>query len=204
MERRYAELSQVHRVEGDVGGVEGRRAGRRAGRGDAAGARPRARREAARPGGRAAGDAAGAPRCGAAAATAPRPVGAEVRGVPRLPVGGRRRPIDRLDRLAPAAGGREGAGRPRHRRAARPRPAVRAGRRQLVAITPPPDLSSAHATLRSAAELGQQAMRTRERAAIQADVAAAWDASSAAAGSILMLAQATAQIDDITRPPELR
>jgi hypothetical protein len=65
-------------------------------------------------------------------------------------------------------------------------------------------LASAHATLRSAAELGQQAMRTRERATIQGDVAIAWDASSAAAGSILMLAQARQQIDALSRPPELR
>jgi hypothetical protein len=76
--------------------------------------------------------------------------------------------------------------------------------RQLVAVTPPPDMAGAHATLLSAAELGQQAMRTRERAAVQGDVAAAWDASSAAAGSILMLAQARQQIEAISRPPEIR
>jgi hypothetical protein len=76
--------------------------------------------------------------------------------------------------------------------------------RQLVGILPPADMESAHATLRSAAELGQQAMRTRERAAMKADVAAAWDASSAAAGSIMMLAQARRQIEDLSRPPELR
>jgi hypothetical protein len=76
--------------------------------------------------------------------------------------------------------------------------------RQLALIAPPADLASAHATLRSAAELGQQAMRTRERATIQGDVAIAWDASSAAAGSILMLAQARQQIDALSRPPELR
>jgi hypothetical protein len=76
--------------------------------------------------------------------------------------------------------------------------------RQLALITPPADMVSAHATLQSAAELGQQAMRTRERAAMQADVAAAWDASSAAAGSLLMLDQARRQIDALSRPPELR
>jgi hypothetical protein len=76
--------------------------------------------------------------------------------------------------------------------------------RQLVAITPPPVMSAAHATLMSAAELGQQAMRTRERAAMQADLPAAWDASSAAAGSIMMLAQARQQIEALSRPPELR
>jgi len=76
--------------------------------------------------------------------------------------------------------------------------------RQLVSIIPPPDMASAHATLKSAAELGQQAIRTRERAAMQGDVSAAWDASSAAAGSIMMLAQARQQIDEIARPPELK
>jgi hypothetical protein len=76
--------------------------------------------------------------------------------------------------------------------------------RQLIAILPPPDMVAAHATLRSAAELGQEAMRRRERATVKADVAAAWDASSAAAGAILMLAQARQQIDDLSRPPEVR
>jgi hypothetical protein len=76
--------------------------------------------------------------------------------------------------------------------------------RQLALIKAPDDLVQAHATLQSAAELGQQALRTRERATIQGDVAMAWDASSAAAGSIMMLAEARRQIDAVTRQPELR
>lgn len=76
--------------------------------------------------------------------------------------------------------------------------------RQLGLIKPPDDLVPAHATLQSSAELGQQAMRLRERAAVQGDVAMAWDASSAAAGSIMMLAEARRQIDAATRQPELR
>ncbi len=76
--------------------------------------------------------------------------------------------------------------------------------RELATISPPADLAQAHATLQSAAELGQQAMRTRERAAALADVAMAWDASSAAAGSIMMLSQARRQIDAAMRPPELQ
>jgi len=76
--------------------------------------------------------------------------------------------------------------------------------RQLALIKPPDDLVPAHATLKSAAELGQQAMRTRERAAVLGDVAMAWDASSAAAGSIMMLAEARRQIEAATRQPELR
>jgi hypothetical protein len=76
--------------------------------------------------------------------------------------------------------------------------------RQLFMITPPPDLAPAHASLTSAAGLGQQAMRARARAAASADLSAAWDASSAAAGSILLLAQARRQIDELSHPPELR
>ena len=76
--------------------------------------------------------------------------------------------------------------------------------RQLALIKPPDDLVPAHATLQSAAELGQQAIRARERAAAQGDVAMAWDASSAAAGSMMMLAEARRQIDAVTRQPELR
>jgi hypothetical protein len=76
--------------------------------------------------------------------------------------------------------------------------------RQFALITPPADMIQAHATLQSAAELGQQAMRTRERAAVQGDLATAWDASSAAAGSLMLLAAARRQIDALMRPPELR
>ncbi len=76
--------------------------------------------------------------------------------------------------------------------------------RELALVDPPADLAQAHATLRSSAELGQQAVRTRERAAVQNDVAMAWDASSAAAGSLMMLAQARRQIDAVMRPPELQ
>ncbi|HEY3383337.1 MAG TPA: hypothetical protein VGK32_16310 [Vicinamibacterales bacterium] len=76
--------------------------------------------------------------------------------------------------------------------------------RQLVLVKPPDEMSTVHATLLSAVELGQQAARTRERAAVTADLTAAWDASSAAAGSMMMLAQARKQIDTISRPPELR
>jgi hypothetical protein len=76
--------------------------------------------------------------------------------------------------------------------------------RQLALVKPPLDAASAHATLQSAAELGQQAMRTREAAAAQGDLATAWNASSAAAGSIMMLAEARRQIEALMRQPELR
>ncbi len=75
---------------------------------------------------------------------------------------------------------------------------------QLSGIKPPDDMAAAHATLLSSVALGEQALRTRERATMAVDLTAAWDASSAAAGSLLMLAQARQQIKDISRPPESR
>jgi hypothetical protein len=76
--------------------------------------------------------------------------------------------------------------------------------RQLRMVRPPDELSAAHATLVSAAELGQQAVRTRERATMTGDVRLAWDASAAASGSIMMLAQGRQQVEIASRPPELR
>jgi hypothetical protein len=76
--------------------------------------------------------------------------------------------------------------------------------RQLRLVHPPDEMASAHATLLSAAELGQQACRTRERATMTGDVKLAWDASAAASGSIMMLAQGRQQVEVASRPPELR
>jgi hypothetical protein len=76
--------------------------------------------------------------------------------------------------------------------------------RQLRMVHPPDEMSTAHATLLSAAELGQQAARTRERATMTGDVKLAWDASAAASGSIMMLAQGRQQVEVVSRPPELQ
>ncbi len=76
--------------------------------------------------------------------------------------------------------------------------------RQLRMVRPPDEMAGAHATLLSAAELGQQAARTRERATMTGDVKLAWDASAAAAGSLMMLAQGRQQIEQLSRPPEIR
>lgn len=76
--------------------------------------------------------------------------------------------------------------------------------RLLRLVRPPDEMAAAHATLLSAAELGQQAARIRERATMTGDVRLAWDASAAAAGSLMMLAQGRQQIEIVSRPPELR
>ena len=76
--------------------------------------------------------------------------------------------------------------------------------RQLARVAPPAALSAAHATLLSAARLASEAMSVRRKATVTGDVTGAWNASAAAAGSILMLAQARQQIEIASRPPELR
>jgi hypothetical protein len=75
---------------------------------------------------------------------------------------------------------------------------------RLAHIRVPTDMAAAHATLQSAAELGRQAMSVRERAVADGDMDAAWNASSAAAASMLMLARARQQIELAARPPEKR
>jgi hypothetical protein len=74
----------------------------------------------------------------------------------------------------------------------------------LARIDVPSDMAAAHATLQSAAELGAQAMRVREQAAAEGDMNTAWNASSAAAASMLMLTRARQQIALAARPPEMR
>lgn len=74
----------------------------------------------------------------------------------------------------------------------------------LSAITPPPELSLAHAMLLSATELARQAVQVRQDAVRSAEMALAWNASAAAAGSMMLLARARADMDTFFKPPEFR
>lgn len=71
----------------------------------------------------------------------------------------------------------------------------------VSAILPPEDLRAAHALLVSAAQLADSAARIRREAAISGDLARAWDASSAAAGALMLTARATADIQSMLKPP---
>jgi hypothetical protein len=71
--------------------------------------------------------------------------------------------------------------------------------RQLDALTPfvralsvPDEARDAHAALQSALQLAGTAARTRQRAIVDADMRAAWDASAAAAGALLFCDRAEA------------
>jgi len=72
------------------------------------------------------------------------------------------------------------------------------------AIVPPDELAAAHALLISAAQLAANATDIRRQAALAGDMARAWDASSAAAGALMLGAKARADIQTILRPPQLQ
>ena len=75
--------------------------------------------------------------------------------------------------------------------------------RILSRMDPPAELSGIHALLRSACELALNAARLRLSAVEAADLGLAQQASSAAAGSLMLLVKAKADLDAALRPPTL-
>lgn len=74
----------------------------------------------------------------------------------------------------------------------------------LSVIAVPDELKPAHALLASAVNLAAMAVKTRRQAAISGDLQLAWDASSAAAGSMMLLSKAEEDMEAAVRLPELR
>ena len=75
--------------------------------------------------------------------------------------------------------------------------------RMLERIAPPDEGLAAHALLVSAAHLADSAARIRAEATASGDLARAWDASSAAAGALMLSAKAKTDIQAFLRPPQL-
>ena len=71
-------------------------------------------------------------------------------------------------------------------------------------ISPPQEFTAAHALILSAAQLAENAAVIRRQAASSGDLARAWDASSAAAGALMLSARARTEIQSLLRPPELK
>ena len=76
--------------------------------------------------------------------------------------------------------------------------------KQSDGVVPPDELRSAHALLISAVHLAQNAVAIRREAVLADNIARAWDASSAAAGALMLGAQARSDIQTVLRPPALR
>jgi hypothetical protein len=76
---------------------------------------------------------------------------------------------------------------------------------QAVArLSPPPSAAGVHATISSACQMAVRSVELRQRAIESGDLQLAWDASSAAAGALMLLARAQEQLQGILRPPELQ
>jgi hypothetical protein len=71
-------------------------------------------------------------------------------------------------------------------------------------IEPPDEVAAAHALLISAAQLAGNAAQIRREAALASDITRAWDASSAAAGALMLGAKARADIQAQLRLPQLK
>jgi hypothetical protein len=74
----------------------------------------------------------------------------------------------------------------------------------LSAVSVPDDLKPAHALLTSAVNLAETAVKTRRQATISGELALAWDASAAAAGSMALLLRAKEDLDAAVRLPGAR
>lgn len=78
------------------------------------------------------------------------------------------------------------------------------GERRLAGIAVPDELKPAHALLQSALNLADNAVKTRRQAVISGELKSAWDASSAAAGSMMLLAKAREDMEAAIRLPHIR
>ncbi len=74
----------------------------------------------------------------------------------------------------------------------------------LAAIHPPDELVQAHALFLSAVTLAQNAAAIRREATLAANLQRAWDASSAAAGALMLGAKARTDIQTLLRRPQLK
>ena len=73
-----------------------------------------------------------------------------------------------------------------------------------AAIHPPDELIDAHALFISAVNLAQNAAAIRREATLSQNMTRAWDASSAAAGALMLGSKARTDIQKLTRRPQLQ
>jgi hypothetical protein len=76
--------------------------------------------------------------------------------------------------------------------------------RELMRVVPPSDLATVHTLLQSACEMGRSAVRIRFEAVSSGSMPVAWNASAAAAGSLMLVAQARDELGRYLAPPGVR
>jgi len=75
--------------------------------------------------------------------------------------------------------------------------------RRMTSVAPPEELAPAHALIISAVQLSANAAQIRREAVLAGDMTRAWNASSAAAGALMLGDKARADIQTIVRRPQL-
>jgi hypothetical protein len=73
-------------------------------------------------------------------------------------------------------------------------------RQMLDGVSPPAELDAAHGLFRAALQMATRAASTRRNAVSSDNTTLAWDASSAAAGALMMLDRASEELDRLTSP----
>ena len=81
---------------------------------------------------------------------------------------------------------------------------LRGGLDRLIRVRPPADLASTHDLLVGAWRFAENAINSRYEVAQSASVDTAWQASSAAAGALLLLSRVQQEIRELLEPPRLR
>ncbi|MGH9346929.1 MAG: hypothetical protein ACRD26_06635 [Vicinamibacterales bacterium] len=87
---------------------------------------------------------------------------------------------------------------------ARLRGRFQGGADRLQRLRVPADVRAAHDLLVGAWQFAETAVRTRQDAIRAGDMSAAWRASSAAAGALMMLARLQGELSSLLEPPRLR
>jgi hypothetical protein len=74
----------------------------------------------------------------------------------------------------------------------------------LSSVVPPDEFKGPHSLLVSSAQLARAAADIRREAVLARDMARAWDASSAAAGALMLSARARTEIETLSHPPQIQ
>jgi hypothetical protein len=110
-------------------------------------------------------------------------------------------PMQQLDRAAPVLADIKLLAGPRSKVLRDAESRLLQSAKLVTTVTPPAEFETAHALLANAAQLAERAVRTRREAVLSGDLQAAWDASSAAAGALMLLARARAEINQLMKYP---
>jgi hypothetical protein len=113
-----------------------------------------------------------------------------------------RKPLDELARARPVLEDIRTLAGPERARLTSFRARVTAGLERTRRVDPPPDARAVHGVLTSALQMAESAARLRLDAIVSGDLKRAWDASAAAAGSLMLAERARTDLERVLQPPQ--